>query len=306
MAFVEGRWRLALARFAEVEAAVREHLKRVDRSEDTARGAIPTELRRWQYDNCNIMIMGAISWTGAIREFYARYPALLAEALERKNSTVATNLRSGIHVIQWLARDDVELAEEMRTHAAAGWYEQERASSMHYLDYFARAQIALYRARAADAYWIACAGYSALSRALTLRASYYRVSMLDLRGRCAVAAAAAATSASVRATLLRAAERDAARIAKETMVSCPALAAIISASAAGVRGDTTSAARLLEEAVLASDRADMQLHRETARRRLGEMLGGDEGRALVRRADEWMASETVAAPAALTRVFAPS
>jgi hypothetical protein len=304
MALVQGRWRAALAHFAEVEAALRESVALAHHL-NTWGGVLPLELWRWQQDNCNIMTMGIHSWMGAIRAFHDRFPGLIAEALEQKNAMVATNLRSGIHVVQWLAHDDVDLAERMRALAFTGWETERRASSVHYLDFFARAQIALYRGDAHGAYAIACEGFSVLSRALLLQASYYRVSMLELRGRCAVAAAASARRPSTRDKLLLAAERDASRIARDTMGSCPALAAIIRGSAAAVRGDLTSAARHLEEAVVASDRADMNLVREAARRRLGEIIGGDEGRALVRRADAWMTAETVKAPSALTRLFAP-
>ena len=49
----------------------------------------------------------------------------------------------------------------------------------------------------------------------------------------------------------------------------------------------------------------MLLYAAAARRRLGEMLGGDEGRALVETADAWMRSETIVNPERMTEVFAP-
>ena len=52
-------------------------------------------------------------------------------------------------------------------------------------------------------------------------------------------------------------------------------------------------------------RADMWLHAAVARRRRGQLLGGDEGRALIADADAWMAGEGVKNPERMCAALAP-
>jgi hypothetical protein len=49
----------------------------------------------------------------------------------------------------------------------------------------------------------------------------------------------------------------------------------------------------------------MALHAASSRRALGGLLGGDEGAAMVREADEWMRSETIVSPEKMARLMAP-
>jgi hypothetical protein len=62
---------------------------------------------------------------------------------------------------------------------------------------------------------------------------------------------------------------------------------------------------LLAKAECGFDRADMALYAEAARRTKGEVLGGDEGRALVYASDSWMTSQNIKNPARLTAMLAP-
>jgi hypothetical protein len=49
----------------------------------------------------------------------------------------------------------------------------------------------------------------------------------------------------------------------------------------------------------------MQLYAAVARRRLGALLGGERGRALRQRTEEWMASQEIRNPGAMSRLIAP-
>jgi hypothetical protein len=77
------------------------------------------------------------------------------------------------------------------------------------------------------------------------------------------------------------------------------------ASVAACRGDAAGAAAGLAEAAVALDALDMALYAAAARRRLGRLRGGDEGRALVTGADAWMASQRIANPARMTALLVP-
>ncbi len=52
--------------------------------------------------------------------------------------------------------------------------------------------------------------------------------------------------------------------------------------------------------------ADMALHAACARRRQGEVLGGEAGRGLVARADAWMTEQKIRNPERMAAMLAPA
>lgn len=72
-----------------------------------------------------------------------------------------------------------------------------------------------------------------------------------------------------------------------------------------IRGDNALAVALLTDAAKRLDAVDMPLHAAAARRRLGELKGGDEGTALIAEVDTWMASHGIRNPARLAAMYAP-
>jgi hypothetical protein len=101
------------------------------------------------------------------------------------------------------------------------------------------------------------------------------------------------------------ADRNAACLEHERAVWAKALARPIRAGIAYGRGDLEGARRLLVEAVALLEGVDMMLYAQAARRRLGKLIGGDEGAALVAEADAWMAGQGVRNPARMTAALAP-
>ena len=53
------------------------------------------------------------------------------------------------------------------------------------------------------------------------------------------------------------------------------------------------------------DAADMLLNGWIMRYRMGEVQGGDEGRALIAEAETWIRSQSIASPARWSRMYAP-
>ena len=72
-----------------------------------------------------------------------------------------------------------------------------------------------------------------------------------------------------------------------------------------IRGDIRRAAAQITAAAAAFDAVNMPLYAASARRRLGEIIGGDDGEALVSDADLLMTSRGVRQPARLTAMYAP-
>src|SRR5205823_1912462 len=93
-----------------------------------------------------------------------------------------------------------------------------------------------YRGDGASALRRMVTGWPAFRRSMLLRVQYARVTLLDLRGRAAVAAARAAAP-SERGPLLAEAERAAARLATTSAAWAVPLADTIRAGVAVLRGD---------------------------------------------------------------------
>jgi hypothetical protein len=117
---------------------------------------------------------------------------------------------------------------------------------------------------------------------------------------------AAGADATDTGPLLSAAVGDAGRLDREGMAWSKALACPIKAGVAAARGDMSLAATLFAEAVTQLEAVDMNLYAAASRRRLGEILGGDKGRAEVERADSWMRQQGIQDPARMADVFAPA
>jgi hypothetical protein len=135
-----------------------------------------------------------------------------------------------------------------------------------------------------------------------MRIQKIKIFFFERRARCALAAAVGARDPG---PLLKSAGRDAGRLRREGLAWSRALAGPILAGIAAARGERSRAATLFAEAVTRLEEVDMKLYAAAARRRLGEILGGDEGRAQVERADSWMRQQGIQNPARMADVFAP-
>jgi hypothetical protein len=80
---------------------------------------------------------------------------------------------------------------------------------------------------------------------------------------------------------------------------------LIRAAVASIRGEEWAAIRFLTEAVPGFEASDQPLFAAAARRRLGELKGGEEGRVLVSQANEWMTSRSIQNPSRMTACYAP-
>ena len=81
-------------------------------------------------------------------------------------------------------------------------------------------------------------------------------------------------------------------------MACP-----IKAGVAAARGHSSQAANLFALALTQLEAVDMHLYAAASRRRLGEILGGDDGKAQVDRADSWMREQSIQNPARIADVF---
>jgi len=249
-------------------------------------------------------IWNALQYLGAHGRIAVMVPALLQELDRRGDVYHANYLRLQAVPFMCLAADDparswAEMAQALPRWASSGFH----TPNFHYL--LAAAAAHLYASDGRAALGVVHDRWRELERSFILRVQACRIVMFDLRGRAALAAALAA-GPDERPRLHAQAARDARRLERERVPWADALAGLLRAGVAAARGEAVAARAQLTGAITAFERVDMALHAEVARRTLGRLIGGDEGRALVAGADAWMATQAIVSPARMSALLAPA
>jgi hypothetical protein len=105
--------------------------------------------------------------------------------------------------------------------------------------------------------------------------------------------------------MLEAARRLTAKIERERTRWATPFVPLARAAMADLEGRRPAAIPLLEAAARGFAEAEMGLHAAAARRRLGQLMGGDDGAALVGAAELWMMDQRIANVDAMTQLLAP-
>jgi hypothetical protein len=141
---------------------------------------------------------------------------------------------------------------------------------------------------------------------MLLRVTMVRVEMDETRARIALARAAATADRTERARLLGVARKLARRLARDPVPVAQPLGRMIDAGVAHLADDPGGAVSALRHALAAFDGMDTMLWASVARRRLGQTLGGDEGRAMLVASDAWFVQRGVKNPARMTSMLLPA
>jgi hypothetical protein len=178
IAFFFGRWRECREQLASCERLLEQGRPRLVEQAFGPQQVLDVT-RRLQ--------LAAMLYLGELRPLRDRARTLLNDALERHDLTSATHLRAGVQSMMYLAFGDVEGAVYNAEQGFAPW----RNSAFgipHFMAMQSRTAIDLYRGSAADAHRRIVAGWSQFVEARLFRAQYVHVTLLDARGRAALAA----------------------------------------------------------------------------------------------------------------------
>ncbi len=262
---------------------------------------------QWELMTSHVLSLASLAYLGDLRTLRARQTELLAEARQRGNVLATICLASGVANIRWLAADAPDEAEERAEESLAPWKDNEFRFPQ-YLHLLACVNVALYRGDAASAWRRIAREWPRVLSSMSLQVQNFRVTLAHLRARCALALATsddAAHSWPKRAALLMVARRDARLLAREDVAWAPALALSIESGLAAASGDLETSARRLAAAAGLYARLGMQLHVAAADHERSRLLGGEDGRVLLRRAERWMVSEHVVLPERLAATLFP-
>jgi alpha-beta hydrolase superfamily lysophospholipase/serine/threonine protein kinase len=287
--YLEGHWAEAVETLERADAILRERCAGVF----------------WELDTVQMLLLRARIYLGGLGALARRLPALVREARQRGDLLALIHLGTDIVYMAELADDKPEQARKGIAAHLQRWG-TDTFDIQHDFALHGAVEVDLYDGRPAEAWARLELEWPRLAGSLNLRVQLVRIHAWDFRARAAVAMAAAAPRGSrEREAFLRRAERDARAIEREHTHWGAPLAALVRAGTAAARGRGDEARTRLQAALRGFREADMRLHAEITRRRLGELAGDDAGRAEVDAAERWMLGEGIRRPARFARMLAP-
>jgi len=295
-AYLQGRWRPAL--------------QELDRGRDMLAQCVGTV---WEIDSTFWFAINCLAQLGDLRDLAQRSSSYLREAGDRGDLYATVNLRIGYANLRWLIADDPDEARKQLDEAMGQWSKRS-FHLVHFYELLARTNLDLYLSEPRRALTRANEQWGPMQRSLLpWKIQSVRIFSLNLRARASLACAA--REGPDRDALLRSVVADARRIERERIPSATPLATLLRAGVARVRAASAAehrrtrviarATALLRRAAGEFDAADMVLHATVCRRALGEIIGGEEGRTLVKAADAWFSEQTVKRPAGFMSMVAP-
>ena len=242
------------------------------------------------------------SFLGDLKETIKREVPLYAEAEDRGDLNLTVNMRTSTYVRMWLASDDVERARRDVREALEQW-SQKAFFVQHWQAMVYEPDIDLYVGDGGRAYARFARDLPALRRSLLLTAAYCRAVTLYTQGRLAIASIE--SSPSLRSARIGEARRASRGLRKGSNPFFTLLAVMVDATMENALGHREAAITLLRDSITRAQSTESHYYVEPLRHRLGELLGGDEGRALVDGAALAMEAQGVRNPARWVAVHLP-
>jgi hypothetical protein len=203
--------------------------------------------------------------------------------------------------LAWLVRDDVEGARTAMSSAMKNWSPR-GYHLQHYWAFIAEVNMHIYAGEAGAARLRVEREWRALSGALFNRVHTIKLDSINAFGRAALAVAAEGGNLE---ESLRESAQTAARLDRLRFPLAQGVAALQRAGAARLVKDQEECLRRLRDAEPIFRDNELGLHLAVTRYRLGQVLGGDEGTALVRGAVAWMKEKEIARPECIAHLYAP-
>ncbi|WP_162687503.1 serine/threonine-protein kinase PknK [Bradymonas sediminis] len=241
-------------------------------------------------------------WLGDFGTFAREIPRLIEHATDRGDSYHRVALRSWQYPGH-LANDAPDIAREELAKALAEWT-RESYHIQHFWYLQGSVDTSLYAGEPAEARALLQKHQGPLKRSMLLRNEIIKVSVLNLWARTALAGLQIAEAPADQRGLAREARKYIKKLRNpKAHAWTHPLADLLDAELAAYNGDVTSALDGFERAEAGLLREDLQLYARAARRRRGQLIGGEQGAALVASADAWMREHGITNPPAMTRML---
>jgi serine/threonine protein kinase len=293
-AFQQGKWTTTLQRAQEAEQICLEKLTNV----------------AWELRTARIYQLAALGWMGRFGEYRHRTREMVTDALGRNDLHTVNHMRAGSMLHLGLMQDDPEGAVKDIAECV-GDLSQATFTLLHFYALRSRVCIELYLSNGAEAVRLADELSHKTGRSTAGRIALTRIYVLEMQANSRLCAAGASPGADRAGAVVpvekavQVALRCADKADQVGLAWTSALAELWRGGAARLLGHLDEAARHHREALDRFERLDMKLYAAAARCRLGEVLGGDEGRKLADAARTALESEAIARPDRVISMVAP-
>jgi hypothetical protein len=242
-------------------------------------------------------------WIGEWADVCRRLPAQAREAEQRGDLYGAASLNLALGWIVSLSQDDAAAAEAIVDDYLARWGRQQ-THYQHFYETLNRSRARMYRGEGRTALAMIDARTPQLASAGHFRVRVTKVLWLVLRVE-ALVMASYELAGSERAAALRRAERDLRLLARVEFVGARTAADNLRACWLLARGERDAAIAALRRVPAPLEAIEWKHYAASSGHLLGRLVGGDEGRELVARAEAALRAEGVKNPARLATLHAP-
>jgi hypothetical protein len=248
----------------------------------------------WELASCRICRLWALRAMGALRELRRSYDTYTRDANRRGDRYQETTVKRLCSMLA-LVEDRPDEARSDLEHAT--WTPRDSGYHVqHWYELRGHAEADLYEGRAGQALEQRRQDFHALTGSLLLRVLTIRGESRWLLGRLHLAAERPSPAE---------ARKFAQSLERERMPYCAVWGGLLRAAIASQEGDDDAGVQMLRATIVNADENAMFLCAAAARYRCGQLLGGDEGRALCASASAWMAEEGIKNGERILAVVAP-
>lgn len=256
-------------------------------------------------NNTRFFLLHSYRMTGNFDEIMKRSEYYLRDAMRRGDKYMEANIRYQRGQV-WLIRDQPQ--EAAADLAKVNWSPLESVGyhMQHYHNTIARAELALYLGDISDKYETFEQSLRAMAKTLLLRVGVVRAGANWIKGR--IFLALAEVSDERRANrLLRQVKRIARKLTTKNtgFRQSDVLGLLLLAAIADRKGKTQDAIEYLKTTITEADEKETPQLAATARIRLGQIIGSEEGTQFVADGEQWMQKNGVVNIPAMIEVFAP-
>jgi tetratricopeptide (TPR) repeat protein len=261
----------------------------------------------WEHDATNIYDQLSALYAGDYAHIARTTPSLLDQALRRRRVWAATMLSGFAGMVAWLTDDDIRGYRQKLHEARELWKPGDDPGWPGSLLLYAEALLAIYTGdpvRAFDTF--ASDRESARRTPISRMTVTGALGYASHRGRCAAAALRTPSVTDGYRQQLMAALRESIRTLKRRgMTRSQGMGAMLEGALCFALGDERKAVRELRAAIAKLDEAEARMHAAATRRRLGQLIGGDEGRALTAAGEAFMREQGIRELEPMTELNCP-
>jgi hypothetical protein len=263
----------------------------------------------WEIDAANVYDQLSAAYSGDRADIARSAPTLVDEALRRGRVWAGAMLSGFAGMPAWLGVDGGRGYRRQLAEVARYWTPRSRPHWPDYVLLMGEALVSIYEGQPQQGFALLEGRRAAYERyMLSNEPGRGQVSYDVHQGRCAASALGmlpVASGRSERKSWALQLRRSVVTVEKHGSAKARGLATLFQAALSFDRGPREGAIELLRRALAAFERAEMHMYAAACQRRLGELVGGDEGRALLARGDAFMQGQEVRDVEAETEMYCP-